>query len=275
MRFVFNGNVNEPAKNDLDVFQEEALRSMRSDLPYEAICSNMCMGLAGETGETIDIFKKHIYQGKVLDINDVIEEIGDILLNVFSILQIHEDKKDFTTTDVINDLCEKLYRRHAHVFGNVEAATADDAVASWNSEKEKERKANSIKAVLEHVSTALPPLEKSYEIQKKLSRYGFEWESIDDVIDKVYEEMDEVKEAISENNRDHIEDELGDVFLTLVNLARYLKVRPDQALERANYKITSRFVRLCELAGEKGVPVDKDHLAELDELWNEVKRSET
>ena len=93
--------------------------------------------------------------------------------------------------------------------------------------------------------------------------------------DKVYEEMDEVKEAISENNRDHIEDELGDVFLTLVNLARYLKVRPDQALERANYKITSRFVRLCELAGEKGVPVDKDHLAELDELWNEVKRSET
>ena len=114
-----------------------------------------------------------------------------------------------------------------------------------------------------------------YEIQKKLSRYGFEWESIDDVIDKVYEEMDEVKEAISENNRDHIEDELGDVFLTLVNLARYLKVRPDQALERANYKITSRFVRLCELAGEKGVPVDKDHLAELDELWNEVKRSET
>lgn len=203
------------------------------------------------------------------------EEIGDILLNVFSILQIHEDKKDFTTTDVINALCEKLYRRHAHVFGNVEAASADDAVASWNSEKEKERKDNSIKAVLEHVSTALPPLEKSYEIQKKLSSHGFEWESIDDVIDKVYEELDEVKEAIGENNRDHIEDELGDVFLTLVNLARYLKVRPDQALERANYKITSRFVRLCELAGEKGVPVDRDHLAELDELWNEVKRSET
>ncbi len=203
------------------------------------------------------------------------EEIGDILLNVFSILQIHEAKHDFTVADAVNQLCEKLYRRHAHVFGNVGALTASDAVDAWNNEKEKERKDNSLKAVLEHVSSALPPLEKSYEIQKKLSRYGFEWESLDDVIDKVYEELDEVKEAINEGNKDHIEDELGDVFLTLVNLSRYLDVRPDQALERANYKLTGRFIKLSELASQKGVPVDKEHLSQLDELWNEVKRSET
>ena len=203
------------------------------------------------------------------------EELGDVLLNVFSILQIHEDKNDFTSIEVLNDVCRKLIRRHPHVFSTDKANTAEEGLDLWNKAKEKEGRDNSIKAVLEHIPSAMPPLEKSYEIQKKLSRYGFEWESLDDVIDKVYEELDEVKEAINEGNKDHIEDELGDVFLTLVNLSRYLDVRPDQALERANYKLTGRFIKLSELASQKGVPVDKEHLSQLDELWNEVKRSET
>ena len=112
MRFMFNGNVNEPVKNDLDVFQEEALRTMRSDLPYELVCSNMCMGLAGETGETIDIFKKHIYQGKELDINDVIEEIGDILWYVANLCNVNK----ITMRECIESNIEKLRKRYPNGF---------------------------------------------------------------------------------------------------------------------------------------------------------------
>lgn len=112
MKFMFNGNVNEPAKNDLDMFQEEALRSMRNDLPYEAICSNMCMGLAGETGETVDIFKKHIYQGKDLDINDVIEEIGDILWYIANLCNVNK----ITMKECMESNVEKLRKRYPNGF---------------------------------------------------------------------------------------------------------------------------------------------------------------
>jgi NTP pyrophosphatase (non-canonical NTP hydrolase) len=109
---MFNGNVNEPAKNDLDMFQEEALRSMRNDLPYELICSNMCMGLAGETGETVDIFKKHIYQGKDLDINDVIEEIGDILWYIANLCNVNK----ITMKECMESNVEKLRKRYPNGF---------------------------------------------------------------------------------------------------------------------------------------------------------------
>lgn len=112
MRFMFNENVNEPAKNDLDMFQEEALRSMRNDLPYELICSNMCMGLSGETGETVDIFKKHIYQGKDLDINDVIEEIGDILWYIANLCNINH----ITIKECMNANVSKLRKRYPNGF---------------------------------------------------------------------------------------------------------------------------------------------------------------
>ena len=122
MRFMFNGNVNEPAKNDLDVFQEEALRSMRNDLPYEAICSNMCMGLSGETGETVDIFKKHIYQGKDLDINDVIEEIGDILWYIANLCNVNK----ITMKECMESNVEKLRKRYPNGFSIKDALERAD-----------------------------------------------------------------------------------------------------------------------------------------------------
>ena len=122
MKFMFNGNVNEPAKNDLDVFQEEALRCMRNDLPYEAICSNMCMGLAGETGETVDIFKKHIYQGKDLDINDVIEEIGDILWYIANLCNVNK----ITMKECMESNVEKLRKRYPNGFSIKDALERAD-----------------------------------------------------------------------------------------------------------------------------------------------------
>ena len=122
MKFMFNGNIKVPAKNDLDVFQEEALRSMRSDLPYEAICSNMCMGLAGETGETVDIFKKHIYQGKDLDINDVIEEIGDILWYIANLCNVNK----ITMKECMESNVEKLRKRYPNGFSIKDALERAD-----------------------------------------------------------------------------------------------------------------------------------------------------
>ena len=122
MKFMFNGNVNEPAKNDLDVFQEEALRCMRNDLPYELICSNMCMGLAGETGETVDIFKKHIYQGKDLDINDVIEEIGDILWYIANLCNVNK----ITMKECMESNVEKLRKRYPNGFSIKDALERAD-----------------------------------------------------------------------------------------------------------------------------------------------------
>ena len=122
MKFMFNENVNVPAKNDLDVFQEEALRCMRSDLPYEAICSNMCMGLAGETGETVDIFKKHIYQGKDLDINDVIEEIGDILWYIANLCNVNK----ITMKECMESNVEKLRKRYPNGFSIKDALERAD-----------------------------------------------------------------------------------------------------------------------------------------------------
>ena len=202
------------------------------------------------------------------------EELGDVLLNVFSILQIHEDKKDFTTVDVVNEVCEKLIRRHPHVFSDKVATSVEDGLSLWNSVKKQEGRDSSISAVLDHIPSGMPPLEKSYEIQKKLGRMGFEWTCIDDVIDKVYEELDEVKEAIKEGSQEHMEEELGDALQTLVNLSRWMKVRPDQALERANQKITRRFVQLSQIAQERGIEICKENLDALDAIWDEIKAAE-
>ena len=202
------------------------------------------------------------------------EEIGDVLLNVVTILQIHEDKNDFTSVEAINELCDKLVRRHQHVFGSVDAKDENEALSSWNQAKEKEGHESSIKAVLSHVSSAMPPLEKCYEVSKKLGRQGFDWASIEDVIDKVYEELDEVKEAIQEGKPEHTEEEVGDVFWALVNLARWLKIRPDQAIEKVNNKITRRFCKLSDIATERSIPVDKEHMGELDAIWEEIKKEE-
>ena len=202
------------------------------------------------------------------------EELGDVMLNIVTLLQIHEDRKDFSSVDVLNDVCEKLIRRHPHVFSDKVAKSVEDGLSLWNSVKRQEGRDSSITSVLDHVPSGMPPLEKSYEIQKKLGRMGFEWTCIEDVIDKVYEELDEVKMAIAEGSQEHMEEELGDVLQTLVNLARWMKVRPDQALERANEKITRRFIRLSRIADERGIDICKENLDQLDAIWDEVKAGE-
>ena len=202
------------------------------------------------------------------------EELGDILLNALMLLRIHEEQKDFDPVDAINDVVDKIYRRHDHVFGNVSVHNEEEALAAFNRAKaQKEGRKADARSIFEHIPSSLPPLEKSFEIQKKLSKFGFDWPDVNGVVDKVHEELKEVEEALGEDNQEHLEEELGDLLTAVVNLCRYVKIRPNQAMERANRKMTKRFTGVFNLADERSIPVDKEHVMELNELWDEVKQA--
>ena len=201
------------------------------------------------------------------------EEIGDVLLNALMILRIHEEAKDFDPAEAVNDAVEKLYRRHDHVFGNIKVSS--EALEAFNRAKaEKEGRKSDAKAIFDHIPSSLPPMEMNYEIQKKLAKFGFDWPSLDGVVGKVHEELEEVEEALGEDDRDHLEEELGDLLTTVVNLCRYMKIRPNVAIERTNEKMRRRFTGVFTLAEERGIPLDMAHADELNELWDEIKLAE-
>ncbi len=203
------------------------------------------------------------------------EEIGDVMINVFMTLYIHEENKDFKPEDAVNEVCEKLIRRHPHVFGDKTAGSAGEVLTLWNEVKEKvEGHKDKSEDFFSHIPSSLPPLMEAYEIQKKLKKVGFDWENVEGVINKVKEELEEVEEAIDTNDRDKIEEEIGDLLFSVVNLSRFLKVRPNTALFRCNDKIKSRFQKLFNLAKKENIPLDKDHVKEMNDLWDRIKEDE-
>ena len=209
------------------------------------------------------------------DIPSEREEIGDVMINVFMNLRIHEEHEDFLPQDALNEVCDKLIRRHPHVFGEAHAESAGAVLSLWNSVKENiEGHKDKAESFFSHIPSSLPPLEASYEIQKKLKKVGFDWPDAAGVIVKVEEELEEVNQAIAEDDEDHLEMELGDLLFSVVNLCRFMKVRPNVALHRCNEKVKARFQRLFDMASERGIPVDKEHVEEMNELWEEAKKEE-
>ena len=206
----------------------------------------------------------------ILD-NDLIEvkkELGDLLLHLVFYAKIGSETNDFDIADVCNEISDKLIHRHPHIYGDVVVADEEEVKQNWEKLKLKEGK----KSVLEGVPKSLPALVKASRIQDKVKGVGFDWEEPQQVWDKVQEELQELQVEVAAGDQDKIEAEFGDVLFSMINYARFLKVNPEDALERTNKKFIKRFQYLESKAGEMGKALMDMTLAEMDVFWEEAKK---
>ena len=215
-----------------------------------------------ETYELTDAITEEDWKG-------IREELGDILLHIIFYAKIGAEQNQFTLDEVINGVCEKLIFRHPHIYGDVIVADEEDVKRNWEKLKIKEGK----KSVLSGVPKSLPATVKAMRLQEKAKQVGFEWENKEQVWEKVEEEKAELFEAIASGNKSDMEDELGDVFFSLINFARFLQIDAENALERTNKKFIDRFTKMEEAASKTGKALDDMSLAEMDAIWNIIKRS--
>jgi MazG family protein len=194
--------------------------------------------------------------------------LGDILLHIVFYAKIGAEQNQFTLDEVIIGVCEKLIFRHPHIYGDVVVNDEEDVKRNWEKLKLKEGK----KSVLSGVPKALPATIKAMRLQEKAKQVGFEWENKEQVWEKVEEEKNELFEAIASGNREDMEDELGDVFFSLINFARFLQLDAENALERTNKKFIHRFTKMEEAAGNEGRALQDMTLEEMDTLWNKIKK---
>ncbi|MEF9923901.1 MAG: nucleoside triphosphate pyrophosphohydrolase [Muribaculaceae bacterium] len=206
------------------------------------------------------------------DIPEIKKELGDVLLHIIFYSKIADEKSQFDIADVCNTLCEKLIFRHPHVFGTVKVSGTEEVLQNWEQLKLKEKGGN--KSVLAGVPISLPTLIKANRIQEKAANVGFDWESREQVWDKVKEEIAEVEVEILRNDNVNREKEFGDLFFSLVNAARLYDVNPDNALELTNKKFISRFNYVEAKAKEEGKELKTMTLAEMDKYWDEAKAIE-
>jgi len=201
------------------------------------------------------------------DLQEIKGELGDLLLHIVFYAKIGSETKDFDIADVTNAICEKLINRHPHIYGNVKVKDEDEVKQNWENLKLKEGK----KSVLEGVPKSLPALVKASRIQDKVAGVGFDWEKPNQVWEKVEEELKEFKYEVKKGNQDAIENEFGDVLFSMINYARFLKINPENALEKTNKKFSKRFQYLEEKAKTLNKPLKDMTLAEMDVFWEEAK----
>ncbi|MBT2644284.1 nucleoside triphosphate pyrophosphohydrolase [Bacillus sp. ISL-41] len=205
------------------------------------------------------------------DIDHMIEELGDVLLQVMLHAQIGEDEGYFTIDDVIEGISSKMVRRHPHVFGDIKAENEEDVLRNWQEIKEQE-KGGAAKSMLEGAGKGLPNLLKAYELQKEAAKVGFDWKTAAPILDKVKEEIDELSVEITEKGiQEDIELEYGDLLFALVNFARHYDINPEMALNKTNRKFMRRFAYIEQKAAENGGSVDDYTLDELDAFWEDAK----
>lgn len=213
-----------------------------------------------ETYELADAITDAHWQG-------IKEELGDILLHIVFYAKIGQEQKVFELKDVINGVCEKLINRHPHIYGDLKVENEDDVKQNWEKLKLKEGKAS----VLSGVPKSLPSMVKAMRLQEKSKQVGFEWENKSQVWEKVREEILELENAVESKDFENIEDEMGDVFFSLINYCRFLEVDAENALEKTNKKFIRRFSVMEELAAAQNKYLHELTLMEMDELWNNAK----
>ena len=201
------------------------------------------------------------------DLQEVKKELGDLLLHIVFYAKIGSETNSFNIADVANGVCEKLIERHPHIYSDVQVNNEEDVKRNW--EKIKLKEGN--KSVLGGVPKSLPALVKATRIQDKAAGVGFDWDNIDDVFAKIKEEIDELHAEVKAQQQSNIESEFGDVLFSLINYARFLKVNPEDALERTNRKFIARFQYLEEKATAQGKSLKDMTLQEMETYWQEAK----
>lgn len=216
---------------------------------------------------------------ETIDNNDpeaMCEELGDLLLQVLMHARMEEEAGMFTVRDVIQGLNDKLVRRHPHVFGDHSASNAEEALGRWDSIKQEEKRGKGKNpeelSVLAGIPPALPSLNMAYKLQKKAAKVGFDWDDAEQVLDKLLEEAQELREEMIAQHKEKQQEELGDLLFSAVNLARFLKVDPEEALSAANRKFRKRFEYMEQKLRLKGQKIDQTDLQEMENYWQEAKK---
>lgn len=243
-------------------------------------------GCPWDLKQTFDTIKPYLLEEtyEVMDAIDrrdwphLAEELGDLMLQPVFFAQIASEQGLFTISDSLDAINQKLVRRHPHVFGDAQAETAEDVKIRWDQIKQQEKagKGNLSESasVLDDVPRAVPALVEALQISKKAASTGFEWPDINGVVDKVQEEVSELTAAREQMRQEEIEHELGDLLFTIANLARFLKVDPEQALRKTNARFRSRFGHMEQELATAGAKLEETPLERLEELWQRAKQHE-
>ncbi|MGA0384050.1 MAG: nucleoside triphosphate pyrophosphohydrolase [Flavobacteriaceae bacterium] len=202
------------------------------------------------------------------DLEEVKKELGDLLLHIVFYSKLGAEIKVFDIADVANGICEKLISRHPHIYGDVQVENEEEVKQNWEKLKLKEGK----KSVLQGVPRGLSSVIKAQRIQEKAAGVGFEWEQTEQVINKVKEEWSEFEEEVQKGASSKMEEEFGDLLFSMINLSRFLKINPENALEATNKKFIKRFQYIEEQAQKMNTSLSAMSLEEMDQLWNEAKK---
>ncbi len=227
---------------------------------HESIKKN----LIEETYEVIEAINKN-------DKELLCEELGDLLMQVVFHAQMEAEINEFDFDDVADGVCKKLVERHPHVFGEVEISGVDDVLTNWDAIKRRTKGQKTTSDSMFSVPRELPALMRATKLQKKAADIGFDWNDVSGALDKLEEEIAELREAIANSDSENINEELGDLLFSAVNVSRFVKVDAEESLTAASDKFLARFTQVEALANERGINMKNSSLEELDALWDEVK----
>ena len=246
----------------------EIMRSLRAPggCPWDAEQTHESIrkNLIEETYEVVEAIDKK-------DSGMLLEELGDLLMQVVFHAQMEDEKGVFNFDDVADGVCKKLIERHPHVFGEVEVSGVDDVLDNWDAIKRRKKGQKKGSEPMLSVPRELPALMRAAKIQQKASAVGFDWPDVSGAYDKIIEETQELRKAVKSGVQDDVSEELGDLLFSVVNVSRFLKCDAEEALTAASDKFINRFIRVEQLAKENGVDMEKASLEELDRLWDIVK----
>ena len=245
------------------------LRDPQSGCPWDL--EQNFMTIAPYTIEEAYEVTEAIEAGDLMALKD---ELGDLLLQVVFHSRIAEEEGIFTLDDVAKAIADKMVRRHPHVFAAAEIETAAAQTVAWEDQKDAERRSKGAASALDGVGPGLPALTRAAKLQRRAARVGFDWPDMAPIFAKLDEEIGELRQAIGEEDNTRIEDELGDLLFTAVNLARHLEIDPEQALRGACRKFERRFRRVETKLTEQGKPPGSATLDEMDAQWQRVKAEE-